>query len=54
MKKGMKFEGPDTKVKGGPVKPGKKVSFGGEKDKLKKFSFEGPDRAGGGWVGGKK
>jgi hypothetical protein len=49
----MAMEGPDTKVKGGPIKGVKNVSLGKE-HKVKGFSFEGPDKSGGGWVKGGK
>jgi len=45
--KGSKIITSDLKGKGGIVTSPKKVSLGTEK----KFSFVGPNKSGGGWVG---
>ena len=49
----MPLNGPDTKVKGGPLGKKSPATLGKE-HKVKGFAFEGPDKSGGGWVKGGK
>ena len=45
----LQLNGPDTKVKGGPVTNVKKVGLGTQHT-VKGFAFDTPDKAGGGWT----